>query len=85
MTTPHHVGQVTKAEITITDLLDTWGSPEPAARAAVLVAALADLGWTPPRDLTERPPARGGHSTDEGRAAARRLYADMRAAARDAP
>lgn len=67
MTTPHHVGQVTKAEILIAHLLDTTpAGTDHQRQAAVIVNQLqTELGWTPPRDLTETPPLRPTHVADD--------------------
>lgn len=65
--TPHHVGQVTKAEILVTHLLDTApAGADHQRQAAVIVNQLqTELGWTPPRDLTETPPLRGAGAPDD--------------------
>lgn len=81
MTTPHHVGQVAKAELLIADRLEAWGLTDPNQRAAWLVQQMqAELGWTPPRDLTEAPPVRGSSSTQAARDEARRALAEALAA-----
>jgi hypothetical protein len=60
MTTPHHIGQITKAEILVAHLLETAPPDADTQRQAkVIVNQLqTELGWTPPRDLTEAPPLR---------------------------
>lgn len=58
-TTPHHVGQVAKAELTAAHVIDsapTGATPEQVA--AKIVEQLQNLGWAPPRDLTEQVPLR---------------------------
>jgi len=56
--TPHHVGQIAKAQITAAGMLEDWGSPHADDRGKALVTAFQDLGWTPPRDLAEHVPLR---------------------------
>jgi hypothetical protein len=70
--TPHQVGQLAKAEILIADRLEAWGLTDPNQRAAFLLAQLqTELGWTPPKDLTETPPLRPDRvATDAERQAA---------------
>lgn len=83
MTTPHHVGQVTKARLLIADRLEAWGLGDANDRADWLLERLqTELGWTPPRDLTEAPPVRGTSSTKAARDAARQALADALAANR---
>lgn len=57
MTTPHQVGQIAKARILVADRLEAWGLTDPHDRATWLLERLqAELGWAPPRDITEQPP-----------------------------
>lgn len=65
-TTPHHVGQVAKAEILVAHLLDTApAGADHQRQAAVIVGQLqTELGWTPPKDLTETPPLRPERRAD---------------------
>lgn len=58
--TPHHVGQVTKAEILVTHLLDTAPAGTTHERQAkVIVQQLQDTGWkTPPDPAADIPPLR---------------------------
>lgn len=79
MTTPHHVGQVAKAEILIAHLLDTApAGTDHQRQAAVIVQQLqTDLGWAPPRDLTEKPPLTGTGAPDDS--PGRREFAAARA------
>jgi hypothetical protein len=69
-TTPHHVGQVAKAEIQMTAKLEEWGSPQADKRGPELVQAFLELGWTAPRDLTEAPPLRPDRQADPNHRAA---------------
>lgn len=78
MTTPHRVGQVTKAEILIADRLETWGLTEPNERAAWLVQRLqTELGWAPPRSAADDAPPPPSSSHAQHRAA---CMAQIRAA-----
>jgi hypothetical protein len=95
MTTPHHVGQVAKAEILVAHLLDTApAGTDHQRQAAVIVNQLqTELGWTAPRDPNaDIPPLRPERpALDEdspGRrefAAARAELAARRTASRDTP
>ena len=64
--TPHHVGQVTKAEILVAHLLDTTPADTTTERqAAVIVQQLQQAGWTPPRDpAADVPPLRPDRIAD---------------------
>lgn len=65
-TTPHHVGQITKAELTIADPLERWGLTDPTDRARYLLQQLQALGWTPPRDPNaDKPPLRPAQPADD--------------------
>lgn len=78
-TTPHHIGQVTKAQITIAEPLERWGLTEPADRARYLVQQLQNLGWTPPRDpAADTPPLAGPGAPPDS--PGRREFAAARAA-----
>ncbi|TFV91388.1 hypothetical protein [Blastococcus sp. CT_GayMR16] len=78
--TPHHVGQVEKARIEITALLEQWGAPSAPARAGDIVDAMQNLGWTPPRDPNaDIPPLRPARVADED-SPGRREFAEARAA-----
>lgn len=50
---------------------------EPHEVASDLLDQLQNLGWVPPRDLTEQVPARGPSSTREGRDAAKAHLAEV--------
>lgn len=63
-----------------TELLTTWGAPDPTGRARQLVEEAENLGWTPPHaDGDEHIPA-PSYSTAAGRAAARALFEQTRKA-----
>lgn len=85
MTTPHRVGQVAKATLLVADRLEAWGLTDPHERAEWLIERLmTDLGWTPPRDLTDTPPLSGPGSDLDGPgyrewSAARAALAERRA------
>lgn len=71
MTSPHHVGQTTKAEILIAHLLDTTPAGTDTTRqAAVILTQLQEAGWTPPHDPADVPPLRPERVADEGTRAA---------------
>ncbi|WP_100499381.1 hypothetical protein [Geodermatophilus chilensis] len=61
------------------ELLTEWGSPHAAERAAHLMDAVDDAGFTLPPALDDAPPP-PSHSTPEGRARARQLFEETRAA-----
>lgn len=58
MTSPHRIGQVTKAQLLIADALDRWEVADTNDRAAWLIAELIAAGWNPPHDPADIPPLR---------------------------
>lgn len=69
--TPHRIGQITKAVILVTHLLDTAPADTTHERqAAVIVDQLqTELGWTPPRDPAAVAPLTGPGADPQHRAA----------------
>ena len=59
----------------LADILTRWGLADAHDRATWIAQHLHREGW---RHITPPPPLRGPSSTDAGRAAARRLYHDIR-------
>lgn len=65
--TPHHIGQVTKAEIHVAHLLDTApAGADHQRQAAVIVQQLQQLGWkSPPDPAADIPPLRPARVADD--------------------
>lgn len=76
--TPAGVARRANACRHVAALLETWGAPHAAERAAQVLDAVDAAGWHPPPDLTHQPEQARTPSTQAGRAAARALYETTR-------
>ena len=75
--TPEQTAMRSKAEQRLAETFERLGDPDPQETARRAVQELVDAGWRPSPALADKPGS-ARRSTKEGRAAARRLYAEVR-------